>query len=79
MTPYTEEQILIRSMPCPKCGALPRQHCHRKPSKDGRIKNHNERQLVWHEHVKICKREIISQLLQPFAYKDYQKEMDYEY
>ena len=59
MTPYTEEQILIRSMPCPKCGALPRQHCHRKPSKDGRIKNHNERQLVWHEHVKICKREMM--------------------
>lgn len=52
---YTEEQILIRSMPCPKCGALPRHHCNRKPSEDGKIKNHNERQLFWHKHVKICK------------------------
>tara|TARA_B100000963_G_scaffold273400_1_gene241598 strand:+ start:8358 stop:8597 length:240 start_codon:yes stop_codon:yes gene_type:complete len=79
MTHYTDEQIMIRAMPCPKCGALPRQHCYRKPSKDGRIKNHNERQLVWHEHVKMCKREIVSKLLQPFTYKNYQKEIDYEY
>lgn len=50
--PYTEEQILIRAMPCPECGAEPRKHCKRKPSQNGRIRSHESRMLLWHEFVK---------------------------
>jgi hypothetical protein len=53
MTHYSEEQILIRAMPCPKCGVKPREHCKRKPHPEtGKIKNHQERQMLWHQFVK---------------------------
>lgn len=52
MTHYTEEQIMIRSMPCPECGARPRQHCFRKPKQNGLIINHQDRQMLWHDFVK---------------------------
>ena len=52
MTHYTEEQIMIRAMPCPRCGAAPRFHCNRKPAKNGLIKNHQARQFLWHDFVK---------------------------
>lgn len=53
MTPYqySEEQIFIRAMPCPKCGAAPREHCNRKPKDNGMIKNHQERLWEWHKFV----------------------------
>ena len=54
MTPYTDEQIMIRAMPCPKCFAKPRQLCKRKPNKNGIIRNHEERMLLFHDHVKEC-------------------------
>jgi len=54
--PYTEEQIMIRSMPCPTCFAKPRHHCKRKPREDGKIKNHQERQWLWHDFVKSSKK-----------------------
>lgn len=50
--PYTEEQIMIRAMPCPNCFAKPRNHCKRKPREDGGIKNHQERQWLWHDFIK---------------------------
>jgi len=49
---YSEEQIFIRAMPCPKCGAAPREHCNRKPLENGMIKNHQERLWAWHQFVK---------------------------
>lgn len=52
MTHYTDEMIMIRAMPCPKCGARPREHCKRKPNKDGRIKNHEQRMWYWHQFIK---------------------------
>jgi hypothetical protein len=52
MTEYTEEQIFIRSMPCPKCGAKPRDHCKRKPKENGTISSHQDRQMIWHQFVK---------------------------
>jgi len=52
MTHYSEEQIFIRAMPCPKCGAKPREHCNRKPKEDGTIKNHQERMWAWHQFAK---------------------------
>lgn len=52
MTRYTDEQIMIRAMPCPTCGAKPRQHCKRKPAESGIIKNHQHRQLYWHQFAK---------------------------
>jgi hypothetical protein len=55
MTHYTEEQIFIRAMPCPKCGAMPREHCIRKVKDDGTIKNHQERMWLWHDFVKSTK------------------------
>lgn len=54
MTHYTDEQIMIRAMPCPKCFAKPRQLCKRKPNKNGIIRNHEERMLLFHDHVKEC-------------------------
>jgi len=49
---YSEEQILIRSVPCPSCGAQPRQFCFRPPKKTtGKISSHNERMLLWHKVV----------------------------
>jgi hypothetical protein len=60
--PYTEEQIMIRSMPCPTCFAKPRHHCKRKPREDGGIKNHQERQWLWHDFVKSCKKTGLVQL-----------------
>lgn len=54
MTPYqySDEQIFIRAMPCPKCGAAPREHCYRKREQNGMIKNHQERMWEWHKFVK---------------------------
>jgi hypothetical protein len=53
MADYTEEMIMIRAMPCPSCGALPRQHCERPPNPHtGRIKNHAERQMLFHKFIK---------------------------
>lgn len=53
MTDYTEEQIMIRAMPCPKCGVKPRIHCKRNPHPEtNKIKNHQERQMLWHQFVK---------------------------
>jgi hypothetical protein len=50
--PYTEEQVMIRAMPCPECGADPRKFCKRKPNQNGRIRSHEARMLLWHEFVK---------------------------
>jgi hypothetical protein len=52
MTLYSEEQIFIRAMRCPKCNAAPREHCNRKPRENGTIKNHQERMWAWHQFVK---------------------------
>mgnify|MGYP003324524418 CR=1 FL=1 len=50
---YSEEQIFIRSVPCPSCEAQPRQHCFRPVSrKTGLIHNHTERQFLWHKVLK---------------------------
>ena len=49
---YSEEQIFIRAMPCPRCGAAPREHFKRKPRDNGMIKNHQERLWEWHQFVK---------------------------
>ena len=57
MTQYSEEKIFIRAMPCPKCGAKPREHCRRKPKEDGTIKNHQERQYAWHQFAKANSRQ----------------------
>jgi hypothetical protein len=54
---YTEEKIMIRAMPCPKCGAKPREHCKRPPREDGLIRNHNERMLLWHKFIKVTQEE----------------------
>jgi len=51
MTQYTEEQIMIRAMPCPKCFAQPRELCNRKPQENGIVRNHRERMELFHEHV----------------------------
>ncbi len=59
---YTEEQIMIRSMPCPTCFAKPRQHCKRPPKEDGKIINHKERQWLWHDFVRSCVKTGIVQL-----------------
>lgn len=48
---YTDEQIMIRAMPCPECFAKPREFCKRKPDKNGMIRNHHERQKLFHRHV----------------------------
>ena len=53
MTHYTEEQIMIRSMPCPECGAKPRQHCFRKPKQNGLIINHQDTFFVIDRHDKF--------------------------
>ena len=55
MTHYSEEKIMIRAMPCPKCGVMPREHCKRKPDENGVIKNHQERMWLWHNFVKSAK------------------------
>ena len=52
MTLYSEEQIFIRAMRCPKCNAAPREHCKRKPRQNGMIKSHQERMWAWHQFVK---------------------------
>ena len=49
---YTEEQIMIRAMPCPDCNAKPRQLCDRRPKQNGLILNHQARQLYFHEFIK---------------------------
>tara|TARA_B100000963_G_scaffold212481_1_gene185148 strand:+ start:523 stop:753 length:231 start_codon:yes stop_codon:yes gene_type:complete len=51
MTNYTEEQIMIRAMPCPKCFAQPRELCDRKPQENGIVRNHRERMELFHKHV----------------------------
>lgn len=51
MTNYTDEQIMIRAMPCPKCFAQPRELCKRKPQKNGIVRNHHERQKLFHDHI----------------------------
>jgi hypothetical protein len=51
MTNYTDEQIMIRAMPCPKCFARPRELCNRKPQENGIVRNHRERMELFHEHV----------------------------
>lgn len=55
MTNYTEEMIMIRAMPCPKCGVMPRDPCNRKPKENGLIANHQERMWLWHDFVKSAK------------------------
>jgi hypothetical protein len=52
MTNYTDEQIMIRAMPCPKCFAQPRELCKRKPQKNGIVRNHHDRQKLFHDHIK---------------------------
>ena len=52
---YTEEQIMIRAMPCPDCFAKPREHCKRKPRQNGLIRNHQDRQILFHEFIKSAK------------------------
>mgnify|MGYP003682004381 CR=1 FL=1 len=49
---YTDEQIMIRAMPCPNCYAKPRQLCDRRPNKNGMIINHQDRQLLFHDFIK---------------------------
>tara|TARA_Y100001938_G_C8085054_1_gene431450 strand:+ start:945 stop:1223 length:279 start_codon:yes stop_codon:yes gene_type:complete len=51
---YTDEQIMIRAMPCPKCFAQPRELCKRKPTANGIVRNHEERMHLFHDHVKEC-------------------------
>jgi hypothetical protein len=51
MTNYTEEQIMIRAMPCPYCFAQPRELCDRKPQENGIVRNHRERMELFHKHV----------------------------
>ena len=51
MTHYTDEQIMIRAMPCPVCFAAPRQLCDRRPQKNGIVRNHYERMELFHKHV----------------------------
>lgn len=52
---YTDEQIMIRAMPCPDCFAKPRELCRRKPNKDGIIRNHEDRQLLFHKFIQSAK------------------------
>tara|TARA_B100001059_G_C17819925_1_gene577603 strand:- start:1597 stop:1869 length:273 start_codon:yes stop_codon:yes gene_type:complete len=51
---YTDEQIMIRAMPCPKCFAKPRELCKRKPKANGMVRNHEERMFLFHDHVMEC-------------------------
>tara|TARA_A100001201_G_C3998003_1_gene173653 strand:+ start:445 stop:696 length:252 start_codon:yes stop_codon:yes gene_type:complete len=51
MTHYTDEQIMIRAMPCPKCFAQPRELCNRKAQENGIVRNHRERMELFHDHV----------------------------
>ena len=49
---YSDEQLMIRAMPCPICYAKPRKFCKREPNKNGIIKSHKERQFLFNEFVK---------------------------
>jgi len=51
---YTDEQIMIRAMPCPTCFAKPRELCKRKPKANGMVRSHEERMLLFHDHVMEC-------------------------
>lgn len=52
---YTEEQIMIRAMPCPDCFAKPRELCRRKLNKNGIIRNHESRQWLFHKFIQSAK------------------------
>ena len=49
---YSDEQLMNRAMPCPVRYAKPRKFCKREPNKNGIIKNHKERQILFNEFIK---------------------------